>query len=84
MSMDNETEVLASQEENHSAPPLRHTSNDARLLHKLGKKPPIRWPKMKEVEKWAHFEKEVLAELSPFPMSIIERIGIEFKPPKSG
>ena len=74
-SSDVETEVLACQETHHSASPHQQTtSGDERCLNKLGKKPPILWPKMNSNEKWVNYQKEVLSELCTFPMSIVDRI----------
>ena len=74
MSPDNEPEVLACQETNHSASQHQITSSDERVLQKLGKKPPILWPKMKDDKKWNDYQRDVLSELSPFPMSMVDRI----------
>ena len=74
VSPDSEPEVLPCQDENHSATVHQHASREEQILHKLGRKPPIRWPKMNELPKWAAYETEVISELSKFPMSIMSRI----------
>ena len=74
MSQDNQSEVLASQEQNHSATSCQNSSNESQILQKVGKKPPILWPKMKDDNKYIDYQRQVLQELSPFPMSVMERI----------
>ena len=41
---------------------LRHTNKQHQamnsVLNKLGKKPPILWPKMNSNEKWVNYQKE--------------------------
>ena len=59
MSQDNQSEVLASQEQNHSATSCLNSSNESQILQKVGKKPPILWPKMKDDNKYIDYQRQV-------------------------
>ena len=72
---DSESEALAYQEqETHSVLPRQQPSTDLRILQALGRKSPIQWPTMKDKKGWENLEKQVLSELSSFPMSVVAKL----------